>query len=466
MGSNSSKSSDQRNRLSKKALTEIRSAAVERPMPASSEDSYGYQARLRTASAPVDKQTGERKDYTEMLHSLNPADFEDLVNGVPFSPTSDDFQKNGHQLFRKLPPDAWELVLTRLKLPDVASLALSCKTLEDFIGADVWNDLNLPENYQDKVEFLVRLDFQFPNHLLCPICAKYHIRTQRGQESLKPVDVFNPLFDCPNAKDQLRKSPRTHVTPGPVRRTLPFTFVQLALRANRYGPKYGISADTLGRRWRDRDSGWSHQSRFCIEKDHLLMRVTSQCFATPGLPPSGLRTLLYSREDFTPYFSACAHWRDGLLMPLVKCALGHIPIPPKWLDERIKQNIQSHVQRRPSPIVSLCGDCTHMRRCPECPTEYLIELKLAEDRNDPLNTFKQALVVTRWSDLGDGTTPWNPEWAACKGEAQLDSFNAIGRRAISGVFESHFTAEAIPGQRILSLNPKNEKKGEAGHGWY
>lgn len=107
-----------------------------------------------------------------------------------------------------------------------------------------------------------------------------------------------------------------------------------------------------------------------------------------------------------------------------------------------------------------------MRRCPECPTEYLIEMKMTEDRTDAVNMFKQALVVTRWSDLGDGSSPWSPEWAAINGEAEFDSFTAIGRRAISGIFESHFNRDLIPGHRIISMNPNKEKLGEAGHNWY
>ena len=110
-----------------------------------------------------------------------------------------------------------------------------------------------------------------------------------------------------------------------------------------------------------------------------------------------------------------------------------------------------------------------MRRCPECPTEYLIELKLAEDKNDTdrLNRFKQAIVVTRWSDLGDGTSPDSPEWKACitEGDTGFDSFKSLTRRGLSGTFESQ-SGVTIPGQRMMSLNPQNEKKGEEGHNWY
>ena len=109
-----------------------------------------------------------------------------------------------------------------------------------------------------------------------------------------------------------------------------------------------------------------------------------------------------------------------------------------------------------------------MRRCPECPTEYLVDVKLAEDRSekDPRLLFKHAIVVTRWSDLGDGSSPTSPEWAAVTGALEdYDSLSTIGTRAISGTFESQ-TADTGPGQRILNLNPKDEHKGEAGHDWY
>ena len=85
--------------------------------------------------------------------------------------------------------------------------------------------------------------------------------------------------------------------------------------------------------------------------------------------------------------------------------------------------------------------------------------------NNPAR-FKQALIVTRWSDLGDGLSPQSPEWSACVGENQeYDSLKEIGRRAVSGVFESAFS-DTMPGQRILSMNPKKIKRGEDGNGWY
>lgn len=115
--------------------------------------------------------------------------------------------------------------------------------------------------------------------------------------------------------------------------------------------------------------------------------------------------------------------------------------------------------------VSLCGKCQPMRRCPECPTEYLFELKLVEDKTvkamGPAR-FKQALMVTRWSDLGPARSPDDAEWSAVVGASPrgaYDSFAEIGKRAVSGVFEAAFS-DTTPGQRILSLDPAKKKRRE------
>jgi hypothetical protein len=106
-----------------------------------------------------------------------------------------------------------------------------------------------------------------------------------------------------------------------------------------------------------------------------------------------------------------------------------------------------------------------MRRCPECPTEYLIEVKLSEDLVD--RRFKQSIVITRWSDLGDGTTPDGIEWGAINGKRDdYDSFAHYAKRGIASIFEAAFTADTLPGQRVVSLNPKKKKLGEEGNKWY
>jgi hypothetical protein len=410
-----------------------------------------------------DKQTGEITDHTDMLHNMVDQDPLD-PSSIPAQPViARGSSQPGDRMVSRLSPEIWRRVLDYITPADAASLAFSCKAFRELVGLEAWTSLNDPDSQDHKIDFLTRMDKHLPSHLFCFACATYHVRTQPGKESLKPTNIRNPLYDCPNSSIPNKRIPRTRLTFG---RTLPFTFVQLALRAHHYSPDHGIKTESLNRRYSDRDSKWSHQTVYAIINGHLLLRVVSTCFAPPGLPPAGERHLLYSREDYVPYFSVCAHWRDGELMPSVKCALRHIPKPIEGSGlKRVGDEVKYRLHR-PNPIITLCPECRPMRRCPECPTEYLIELKMAEDRNDPVNIFKQALVVTRWSDLGDGSCPWSAEWAACNGEAKYDSFKAIGRRAISGVFEAHFNGDLIPGQRIISLNPNKEILGERGHRWY
>jgi hypothetical protein len=375
-----------------------------------------------------------------------------------------DTRPPGEEMIASLPSDIWAAIGEFLSPADAASLAFASKTLRERLGSGPWEALNTPENLREKVRFLGDIDEKLPGHLLCFLCGIYHVRTQIGKEKLKATSVLNPLYICPSIGKPGVKQHRARLTPG---HTLPFTFVQLALRERKWGAGYGIEVNELGRRYKDPYSEWTHQTRYYIHKGRLLLRVVSRSFASPGLPPSGQRHLLYSREDYTPYFSVCSHWRDGELMDVCKCALKHIPKHRETIAQQMKRGPQVQLAlRNPNPIVSLCSFCRPMRRCPECPTEYLVELKLAEDKSDPLVTFKQAITVTRWSDLGDGSSPFGQEWAAINAEGEeYDSFANMGRRAISGIFESQ-SGVAIPGQRMLSLNPRNEKRGEEGHGWY
>jgi len=428
-----------------------------------------YGAIYRPTEDNTNVQTGERRDDTDLLHGLmhreSNSSLDSVVERRRKKAEEEDTRPPGEEVVASLLPDIWLTIVSYLSPCDAANLAYSSRTLSVKLGTRPWATLNMPENLREKVKFLGSMDEKLPGHLLCFLCGIYHVRTQIGKERLKAATVPNPLYICGSIGKPGYKPPRARLTPG---HTLPFTFVQLVLRAKKYSAAYGIPAETLSRRYKDPYSEWTHQTRYYIRKGHLLLRVVSRSFASPGLPPSGQRHLLYSREDYTPYFSVCSHWRDGELMNICKCALGHIPPYRETIAQQMKRGPQIQgLLRHTNPIVTLCSFCRPMRRCPECPTEYLVELKLAEDKNDPMVKFKQVICVTRWSDLGDGSSPFCPEWAAinAEGVTEYDSFAKMGRRAISGIFESQ-SGVTMPGQRMLSLNPNNEKLGEEGHGWY
>ncbi|PTU18290.1 hypothetical protein P175DRAFT_0444679 [Aspergillus ochraceoroseus IBT 24754] len=430
-----------------------------------------HRLKYRHLHAQQDTQLGETHDHTTILHTIGVHNFDTDSDADALNIR--DERPPGEPFIASLPDHLWAMIAEYLSPAEVACLAFASRTLYTRLGPAPWRILNEPESTDARADFLVSQDKHYPHHLLCFPCGKFHRRIQEGREKLQPANVINPLFDCPNARNNLRPPPRHRITHG---RSLPFSFVQLVLRANRFhSPRYGLPAESLCRRWR-RDN-WTHQSRFHVHHGRLLMRVVSSTFAEPGLPPSSQRLLLYSREDYWPYFSACAHWRDGELMSVAKCALGHIPVSRataglQGLENRAKDMIH-HRAHDPNALATLCGHCRPMRRCPDCPSEYLVEVKLTEEREAGTQRiqnrrFRHAIVVTRWCDLGDGSSPrLSREWAAGNGELEgYDSFAVFGKRAISGTFEAAFTDDTLPGQRIISMNPTGKRLGEEGNSWY
>lgn len=428
----------------------------------------------------------EPKDHTDMLHRLAHHDsFDSLVDQLADNHASRDsyVDSTAHadalkristiheSLVQGLPDELWKKIADCLNPADAASLTLSSKTLRGKLGSAYIEALNEPQNKHHKIAFLRHMDHQLPRHLLCFPCARYHVRSKPGKESLKADYVNNPLFICPAAKASVL--PRMRLTRD---RELPYSFLQLAVRSG-HSRAYGIDPESLSRRWKDPGSGWSHRTRYMVHDGRLLVRVVSQSFVPPAktLTVTAERHILYDMQEYNPLFSACAHWQDGDLMKLCKCWLSHVPAPPESYIQQLKKAPKiNRAAAHPNFIVRGCDWCRPARRCPECPTEYLIEVQMMEDPQDPDIPFKHAIVVTRWSDLGDGSSPYvSPEWASVngipvpaeQGEDEYESFSHVGRRAVSGIFESHVSG-SIPGQRMLSLNPKNKKLGDEGHGWY
>lgn len=348
----------------------------------------------------------------------------------------------------RLPAEVWATIAGMLSPADAASLAYTSKTLRFRLGSQPWSVLADTQNVKHKQDFLSRFDHLLPRHLYCFHCASYHLRLQPGQERLYPTWVDHPVFACAHARNL--PLPRTRLAHG---RELPYNLVQLALRGKLVSPEHGIPLNALSRGWKCRDSEWAHRTMFHVHKGRLLMRCASTCFAQADLTPSQQRLLLFSRSEYAPYFSVCDHWQHGDLMHLAKCALSHIPKPKQNLGEQLRKGprIPSKSLLNPNLMPKQCDECKPIRRCPACPTEYMIEIKIVEDRKDLDNRFKHAICVTRWSDLGDGSSPkTSPEWAACNGQLEFDSFAAIEDATISSHFEGA-VSNYTPGQRCLSL---------------
>jgi hypothetical protein len=415
----------------------------------------------------LDKDTGERKDLTDMMHAFTFNEEMDTIDEKTYevSLNYDASRPDGTAMLSNVSPEIWLRVADFLSPLDVANTASTCRTLYTRLGNHPHKLLADPKNRAHRLNFLLAMDHKLPRHLFCFPCAQWHLRIQPGLETLKPHHVLNPLFDCPQQTNIHLPPPRIRISEG---RMLPFAFVQLTRRSWAFGPEFGISHQTLARRWKDPYSAWTHESMYHVtDQGQVMMRVRSQHFVEGGMTIAAKRLLLYSRGDYTPYFSVCSHWKDGLLTSIPKCALDHIPFAAQT--EVYTQMKEKMGGRKAAGMVNLCTRCRPMRRCPECPTEYLFEIKRVEDKTVKIQSperFNQAIIVTRWSNLGAGRSTADKEWAAIAGENDTyDSFLEVGRRAVSGVFESAFT-DVIPGQRTLSMNPKKVKADEIGGDWY
>lgn len=194
----------------------------------------------------IDTQLGERKDVTALLHGLTHREsFESFDEERTRRPEE---RKPGEEMISSLSSELWEIIANYLAPADAANLVFSSKTLRNLLGLSYWDVLNLPENRQEKLRFLIAMDCSLPFQLFCFPCAQYHVRVFPGKERLKQPGVLNPLFVCPNARSYVLRPPRTRLTPT---RNLPFTFLQLALRAHKFSPEYGVPIESLSRRWKE-----------------------------------------------------------------------------------------------------------------------------------------------------------------------------------------------------------------------
>lgn len=238
-----SKKSRQTLRKGSRSTTDLRLAAcpsAESPPPMPDlAPLQVHREKYRQVHANVDSQLGERRDYTTMIHSLG---LLDPVDSYGPADEQEEHRPPGEKDIAKLSSRLWARIILFLDPADAACLAFTTTALYRRLGPRYFIALDAPQNRISKLDFLSRLNYSLPHHILCFPCAKYHRRTQEGLERLRPAHVLNPLYNCANAYNSLNPPPRHRITHG---RLLPFSFVQLVMRARRFGPRYGIPVEDM-----------------------------------------------------------------------------------------------------------------------------------------------------------------------------------------------------------------------------
>jgi hypothetical protein len=308
-------------------------------------------------------------------------------------------------IFNKLPPELWLDIIEFLSPASAASLTYTCRWMYNQYGERPCSILKLPGHEQDKLELLSYLDADLPKHRLCHPCAIFHRRKSLGAEQKEVKANYGGCWiGCE------RRAGETKLGTG---YSLTWPSIRSVMRACRFGPEYGMSLDVLARVW-ENDDGWKHRAEPSIVNGRLLMKVQS------ALPVDWATESIFKNR----ISDIMRHSWLGCLQEIVKCALHHI------------RSDESYT----------IGDCfcKSLRRCPECPTEYMIETKRISNISGDMRKSMEArgvqhvLIVTKWMDYGEGKSPLSPEWqalATCNSFSPLDQISTCDIRNIRSRFE-------------------------------
>ncbi|KAK2787960.1 hypothetical protein FQN52_006966 [Onygenales sp. PD_12] len=223
-------------------------------------------------------------------------------------------KQNPNELINKLPLDIIYYLGTSdyLSLVDKSSLALVCKNFWNVLnGPKVLQPLRRPavgvgltdneaQAKEQRLEFLQRLEIQFPKHLLCHHCVTFHLRPKPAWRTPQDLSIIGRC-DMENGV--------LFSTWGSLP-LLPFTLAQEIMNRHRYGDEYGHYLVTdLGfnfpfyRRHAD-DSRYSFGGR--IINDELVVKID---YSTLFLNDS-----LVDRTDALQLIGVLSlmHWTDLL----------------------------------------------------------------------------------------------------------------------------------------------------------
>ena len=372
-----------------------------------------------------------------------------------------DVQEFTDRALLRVPTELWLLIVDSLDPCSAASLACVNRQTSRLLGAEVWKALNEPSNRSHKVRFLQFSEHAFPKHVLCHACGIYHPRRNFGKDHR----LLQSTTITTSAKNSVAQNcARSELIPS-VRLTfdvaLPFTLAHLVTQRQRHGnsSEWGIPLSVLSKSWSPAISDWTttaewfHRAKFVIDKrGHLLMKVSSTFWTAADLTDCERRLALSCRKDYTANYSTCPHEALGSrLFRICECALGHIP--------STKSSLSGSKGPKGTPFTPPqrmgaggCATCLPLFRCLVCPTEYKIGVQLKEFRiGRGALAFRHAIVVTRWSDLGDAWAPYSPEWRAC---------GSLGGSAVTD--ESDWEFFKVKGESLKEKTVRNRFEYAAG----
>lgn len=196
------------------------------------------------------------------------------------------------------------------------------------------------------------------------------------------------------------------------------------MRRHHYGPEFGISTEAISFTQVQLHPTWKTSTLFsvdaqiCSEPASLCLRI-QQMMYMKGHQPALVSSLASSRLPTTTWF--CGHFFKYKL----DCICSDLLVA------------YSEGKRAPS------SDHT----CRECRAEFLIGIH--KHKGD------LALVITKWINLGAGSTPDDPQWSVHSSEPLKDHSKVEGN---ARVFFEHASPRSLEALRFRNLSYlKNER---------
>lgn len=246
--------------------------------------------------------------------------------------------------------------------------------------------------------FLTRLSLDIPEYYLCSICSRLHLwRTFPPPALFKRTRCFRLLAGHGEywwVGQPIARPLWPRISPY----KLHFTHAQLALRRFCYGPKYGISTDSLS---------YIEVSTLPCE-DATTQPQNASATKPEGRVWSGIQTFLMSCEaricPTAP--SLCLRIQVWSVVNRQNaCALlpkrdyvwfcGHFWTEKPFNSDCVRSHVSAYLSGAPKPA--------EYGNCSKCNTEGRIEVR-------DFGTQEVSLIITRWIDVGPRLSPQDPRW--------------------------------------------------------
>lgn len=286
-----------------------------------------------------------------------------------------------HTLAFRIPFEIWCEIVKFLPISSQASLSISCRWFRECLGTRAFTALR-----QDKHEqmcFLQLSDYKRPRQLFCSKCKVYYY--WRG-----PYEKLGHSR-CFQIRDYAVLSLfMPHIN---------FCQVQMAARVARHGRRHGLPLSDYEEETR---RGWHVSFSTAFVEEHLLTNITT----TKQFEIQQVTTedRVRFEVDVSCNGAQCGHY-GAEIESLALCARRHVA-------ERTAYNE--------------CSICQPLYRCEICATEYLIRARLIKRGGFELSIF-------RWSDWGDGLSPYSREWQGATNLSARTKFGVFDLRGLRNV---------------------------------